>query len=91
MISLYKTITATTQVSNTECYLDGVELAHTANTTLAIFDESVGASAAGKLVSTTSVTAYNRQSTIVFPKPGLKMSGIYAVWTAGTGTVYYHY
>lgn len=91
MVNLYKTITETTQVSTTECYLDGVELAHTANTTLAIFDESVGASAAGKLVSTTSVTAYNRQCFIMFPNGGIKMSGIYADWTAGTGTVYYHY
>jgi hypothetical protein len=91
MINLYKTITADTQVSTTECYLDGVELAHTSNTDLKVYDESVGAGAAGKLVSTTSVTAYQRQNCIMFPAGGIKMSGIYADWTAGTGTVYYHY
>jgi hypothetical protein len=56
-----------------------------------VYDESVGAAAAGKLVSSVQVTAYQRQCSIVFPKPGLKMSGIYAVWDAGVGTVYYHY
>jgi hypothetical protein len=91
MVNLYKTITSTTQVASTECYLDGVELAHTANTSLKVYDESVGAAAAGKLVSTTMVTAYNRENFIKFPKPGLKMSGIYAVWDAGVGTIYYHY
>jgi len=91
MINLYKTITEDTQVSTTECYLDAVELAHDSNDTLCIYDESVGAGAAGKLVSTTKVTAYNRHAFIKFPDGGMKMSGIYADWTAGAGTVYYHY
>ena len=91
MTSLYKTITASTQVSTIECYLDGVELAHTGNTSMEVYDESVGAAAAGKLVSTLKVTAYNRHTFIMFPKGGIKMSGIYAAWTAGAGTIYYHY
>ena len=91
MINLYKTITADTQVSTTECYLDGIELAHDSNDTLLVYDESVGAGAAGKLVSTLKVTAYNKHAFIKFSEGGLKMSGIYADWTAGAGTVYYHY
>jgi len=91
MVNLYKTITEDTQVSTTECYLDGVELANDSNTLLLIYDESVGAGAAAKLVSTLKVTAYNRHAFVKFPEGGIKMSGIYADWTAGAGTVYYHY
>ena len=85
---LYKTILADTQVSTQECYLMGVELAHTGNTTLLIYDQESGSKTAAQLVSTTSVSAYKRHSKIMFPYPGIKCKGLYAAWTAGVGTVY---
>lgn len=88
---LYKTITADTQVSTQECFLMGVELAHTANTDLIVYDQESGSKTAAQKVSTTSVTAYKRHSKIMFPYPGIKCRGLYADWTAGVGTVYYRY
>lgn len=90
-VNLYKTITVDTSVATTECYLDGIELSHTGNTDMKVYDIPHVTAAAGNLVSTTRVTAYNRQCSITFPKPGIKMSGIYCDWTAGVGTIYYHY
>lgn len=91
MINLYKTILADTQISTTECYLDGIELSHTSNTDMKVYDITNITAVAGNLVSTPRVTAYNRQCSITFPKGGIKMSGIWCDWTAGVGTVYYHY
>ena len=88
---LYKTITADTQVSTQECFLMGVELAHTANTDLIVYDQESGSKTAAQKVSTTSVTAYKRHSKIMFPYPGIKCKGLYVDWTAGVGTVYYRY
>ncbi len=91
MVNLYKTITEDTQVATTECYIDGIELSHTGNTSLPVYDVTDATSDANLLISTTQVTAYNRQNFIVFPKGGIKCSGIWADWTAGVGTIYYHY
>lgn len=88
---LYKTITADTQVSTQECYLMGVELAHTGNTDLKIYDIKDTTPVAANLISTTRVTTYNRQVSIVFPYPGIKCSGLYADWDTGVGTVYFRY
>ena len=88
---LYKTITADVQISTQECYLMGVELSHTGNTNLIIYDEHDATKTATSKVSTTQVTAYNRQVSIMFPYPGIKCNGLYADWTAGVGTVYYRY
>ena len=88
---LYKTITADTLVSNQECFLMGVELAHTANTSLIVYAEAGSSKTAANKISTTSVTAYKRHSKIMFPYPGIKVPGIYTNWTAGVGTVYYRY
>jgi len=88
---LYKSIIADTQVSTQECWLMGVELAHTANTTLLVYDQESASKTAAQLVSTTSVTAYKRHSKIMFPYPGIKCRGLYADWDAGVGTVYYRY
>jgi hypothetical protein len=88
---LYKTITADTQVSTTECYLDGIEFAHTDNAELKVYDEAVGAGAAAKNVCTVYATGYQREMSVMFPRPGIKLSGIYVDWTVGTGTIYYHY
>lgn len=88
---LYKTITANTQVSTQECYLMGVELSHTSNTDLKIYDIKDTTAVAANLVSTPRVTTYNRQSSIMFPYPGIKCSGLWADWTAGVGTVYFRY
>ena len=88
---LYKTITVDTQISTTECYLDGIELSNTSNTNMKVYDITNVTPVAGNLVSTTQTTAYNRQCSITFPKGGIKMQGIWVDWTAGTGTVYYHY
>ena len=88
---LYKTILSDTQISTQECYLMGVELAHTSNTSLLVYDQESASKTAAQLVSTTSVTAYKRHSKIMFPYPGIKCRGLYADWTAGVGTVYYRY
>ena len=88
---LYKTITEDTQVSTQECFLMGVELAHTANTDLITYDQESSSKTAAQKVSTLSVTAYKRHSKIMFPYPGIKCRGLYADWTAGVGTVYYRY
>lgn len=91
MVNLYKTITVDTQVSTTECYLDGVELSHTGNTSMLVYDIANITAVAGNLVSTTRVTAYNRHCSITFPNGGIKMQGIWVDWDTGVGTVYYHY
>lgn len=91
MVNLYKTITADTQVATTECYLDGIELSHTANTSMKVYDITNITPVAGNLVSTTRVTTYNRQNSITFPPGGIKMQGIYIDWDTGVGTIYYHY
>ncbi len=88
---LYKTITGDTQISTQECFLMGVELAHTGNTSLIIYDQESGSKTAAQKVSTTNVTAYKRHSKIMFPYPGIKCRGLYADWTAGVGTVYFRY
>lgn len=91
MINLYKTITADTQVATTECYLDGIELSHTANTSMITYDEADSGATAAKKVSTIRCTTYTRQNSIIFPKGGIKCDGIYVDWDAGVGTIYYHY
>ncbi len=91
MVNLYKTILANTQISTTECYLDGIELSHTSNTNMKVYDITNITAVAGNLVSTTQTTAYNRQNSITFPPGGIKMQGIWVDWTAGVGTIYYHY
>jgi hypothetical protein len=88
---LYKSITATTQVATTECFLDGIEFSYTDNAELKVYDEAVGAGTAAKLVCTVYATGYTRSVPIIFPRPGIKLSGIYVVWTVGTGTIFYHY
>jgi len=75
---LYKTITADTQVSTQECWLMGAELAHTANTSMIVYDQESSSKTAAQKVSTTSVTAYKRHSKIMFPYPGIKCRGLYA-------------
>jgi len=88
---LYKTITEDTLVSNQECFLMGVELAHSSNTDLITYAEASTSATAANKVNTLSVTAYKRHSKIMFPYPGIKVPGIYVDWTAGVGTVYYRY
>ena len=88
---LYKTITADVQISTQGCWLMGVELSHTGNTNLIIYDEPDAIKTAVKKVTTTQTTAYNRENSIMFPYPGIKCNGLYADWTAGVGTVYYRY
>ncbi len=88
---LYKAITGDTLVSTQACWLMGVELAHTGNTDLKVYDEPDTSKTAANRVSTPSVTTYKRHSQIMFPYPGLRMSGINVDWTAGVGTVYYRY
>lgn len=90
-VNLYKSITGDIQVATTECYLDGIELSHTANTSMLVYDEAAATKTAACLVSTTRVTTYNRENSIVFPNGGIKCSGIYVDYDAGTGTIYYHY
>ncbi len=88
---LYKTITGDTQISTQECFLMGVELAHTGNTSLIVYDQESGSKTAAQKVSTLQVTAYKRHSESKFPYPGIKCRGLYADWTAGVGTVYFRY
>ena len=88
---LYKTITGDTLVSNQECFLMGVELAHSSNTDLITYAEPGSGTTAANKISTLSVTAYKRHSQIMFPWPGIKVPGIYTNWTAGVGTIYYRF
>lgn len=83
----YKTIIANTLVDAGECYLMGVELANTSATSLVIYE---GISTGGVKVATLRVTDKRMDTKRMFPFPGIKCSGIYAAWTAGIGTVYYH-
>jgi hypothetical protein len=69
----------------------GAELAHTGNTAMTVFDEEDTSGTGGQLVTTQQVTAYKRHSQIMYPYPGIKCRGLYAVWAAGVGTVYYRY
>lgn len=88
---LYKYIAADTQISTQPCFLMGVELAHTGNTSLIVYDQESGSKTAAQKVSTQQTTAYKRHSQIMFPYPGISCRGLYVDWTAGVGTVYYRY
>lgn len=89
---LYKTITAATQVSTQECWLVGVELSHTGNSSMIVYDEADSGETASKKVVTMRITSYTRQNSILFPDEGLHCEGIYvAAPSAGLGTIYYHY
>jgi len=88
---LYKSITSAQVVTNQECYLVGVELSHSANTSMIVYDEALSTSTAARKVANMRCTSYTRQNSMFFPGNGLKCEGIYAAWTTGVGTVYYHY
>ena len=88
---LYKTITANTQITTKECYLVGVELTHSAATILIIYNEDDSGVTATKKVATLRVSAEFQDTHKMFPLPGIRCIGLYADWTAGLGTVYYHY
>ena len=76
---LYRTITANTQVSTQQCWLVGVEVSHTTNTTLVVYDEDDSSKTAAKKVSTIKCTSFIRENSIVFPEKGVLCKGIYAV------------
>ena len=88
---LYKTITVDTQVSTQECWLVGVELNHTGNCTMTVYDEADSGVTAARTVVTMKCSSYVRQNSILFPRKGVHCEGIYVNWDAGVGTIYYHY
>ncbi len=85
---LYKTITASTQITTQAAWLVGAELHHTGTTDLYIYDEDDSSTTVARKV----VSLKGTHETIMFPLPGIKCAnGIYAAYLAGTGTIYYHY
>lgn len=88
---LYKTITADTQVSTQECYLVGCQIAHSAVTSMIVYNEADDEKTACRKVATIKCTTYNRQNSMIFPSGGIRCQGIYVDWDAGIGTIWYHY
>ena len=88
---LYKTITASTQVSTQECYFVGAELSNAANTELTVYDEADSTGTAAKKIANLACTSYDRFSRMVFPDEGVHCDGLYVAWDEGVGTIYYHY
>jgi len=87
---LYKTITGDAQLVSGECYLMGVELTHSADDILILYDEPTSDASAARKVTTLRTSGEQLDVSRSWPYPGVKCNGIYANWTAGVGTIYYY-
>lgn len=87
---LSQTVTADAQVVAGDCYFVGAELSHTTDTNMILYNENTSSKTAGAKLATLNVTEEVMHDFMALPLPGVKCEGIYADWTAGTGTVYYY-
>ena len=85
---LYKSVTASTQVSTTECYIMGIEISGNGGK-VTVYDETDSSKTAAKIVSTIKGSAYYHYNNIIFPENGVKCEGIYVYHDSGTATIYY--
>jgi len=87
---LAKSVTADAQVVAGDCYFIGAELSHTTDTNMILYNENGASKTAAKMMATLKVTDEMQHDSMILPTPGIQCEGIYADWTAGTGTVYYY-
>ncbi|HEC63955.1 MAG TPA: hypothetical protein ENI23_01530 [bacterium] len=87
---LYKTVTGDAQLVPGECYLMGVELTHSTDDILILYDEPTSDKSAARKVTTLRTSGEQLDVSRKWPYPGVKCNGIYADWTGGVGTIYYY-
>ena len=83
-------VTADAQAVAGDCYFVGAELSHTTDTNMILYNENSSSKTAANKLATLVVTDEMQHDSMSIPIPGVKCEGIYADWTAGTGTVYYY-